>query len=180
MFDCPTSLHWTFDVVSVCLLIRSLIFCEYSDLAEHQGVHTGALFSDRCLRRRPHCAWERGPKGGGQDVYGLAAAQTCSGHRATAPKLMPFPLQLCGRGRGGTWISFWEGSNHAQGWGGGGFGCSKSLSPCLKLSGLSQGTASTNMGSERQILTDLNPRSAPWDLLCFLICPMGNRIALTS
>lgn len=45
--------------------------------------------------------------------------------------------------------------------GGGGFGCRKSLSLCLKLSGLSQGTAGTNMGSERQILTDLNPRSAP-------------------
>lgn len=40
-------------------------------------------------------------------------------------------------------------------------GCSKSLSLCLKLSGLSQGTAGTNVGSERQILTDLNPRSAP-------------------
>lgn len=88
-------------MVSVCPLIRSLIFCEYSDLAGHQGVHVGALFSDRCLRRWPHCAWERGPKkGGGQGVYGLAAAQTCSGHCATAPKLMPFPTAALWKGEG--------------------------------------------------------------------------------
>lgn len=163
-------------MVSRCVfLIWSLISCEYSDLAE---------FFTRCSRWHSvlWVVFEEvplmpGSKGLGKEV-GKACMdllspdllfQACYCTQANAE--CRFPLQLCGRG--GTWISSlrrkWPCTR-------GGFGNSKSLSPCLKLSGLSQGTAAMNIDSERQILTDLNPRSASWALLCFcfLVCLVLN------